>query len=209
MDNEGDENKSLNGSTLPELEDDALTPKLTGTYRVTDADALTASIYQALRTPGLPETYWWAEGATQGDPVLKPEKNNAVELVYQHDLSKTEYARVSAYYYDVEDYIVFRFDPSWRGVYNIDNAKIYGASLDARVSFAGWISTNAAITWQASEKEGDLYDTAGLSNELDYLPNWKVSAGHEFNLPYQSVFNVAARYVGERQAIYAYSSRLF
>ena len=200
------ENNSINGSTSPELEDDALTPKLTGTYKITDADALTAAIYQALRTPGLPETYWWAEGETQGDPVLKPEKNDAAELVYRHDLSKTDFIRVSAYYYDVEDYIMFRFDPAWRGVYNIDKAQIYGASLDGRTAFADWVSANAAITWQQSEKKGDIYDTAGLSDEIDYLPEWKVSAGLEFNLPYQSVFSISVRYVGEREAIYAYSS---
>lgn len=200
------ENKSINGSTLPELDDEALTPKLTGTYTITDADTMTASIYQALRTPGLPETYWWAEGDTQGDPVLKPEKNNAVELLYQHDLSKTDFMRVSAYYYKVDDYIMFRFDPSWQGVYNIDNAEIYGATLDARTKISNWLSGKAAITWQKSKKEGDIYDAAGLSDEIDYLPEWKVSAGLEFKLPYQSIFNVTARYVGERQAIYAYSS---
>ena len=200
------DNKSINGSTLPELDDDALTPKLIGTYKITDADALTAAIYQALRTPGLPETYWWAEGETQGNPVLKPEKNNAAELVYRHNLSKTDFVRMSAYYYDVEDYIMFRFDPAWRGVYNIDKAKIYGASLDGRAAFADWISANAAITWQQSEKEGDIYDTAGLSDEIDYFPEWKISAGLEFNLPYQSIFSIAVRYVGEREAIYAYSS---
>lgn len=200
------ENKSIHGSTSPELKDDALTPKLIGTYRISDTDALTASIYQALRTPGLPETYWWAEGETQGNPVLKPEKNNAAELVYRHDFSKKDFLRLSAYYYDVEDYIMFRFDPSWRGVYNIDKAEIYGTSLDGRTTFTDWLSGNAAITWQKSKKQGDDYDTAGLSDEIDYLPEWKVSAGLEFNLPYQSVFNLAARYVGERQAIYAYSS---
>ena len=199
-------NKSINGSTLPELEDDALTPKLIGTYRITNTDTMTASIYQALRTPGLPETYWWAEGATQGDPVLKPEKNNAAELLYQHNFSQKDFVRVCAYYYNIEDYIMFRFDPSWRGVYNIDKAEIYGASLDGRATFTNWLSGNAAITWQKSKKEGDIYDEAGLSDEIDYFPEWKVSAGLEFKLPYQSVFNVTARYVDERQAIYAYSS---
>jgi outer membrane receptor protein involved in Fe transport len=156
------QNKSINGSTLPELEDHALTPKLTGTYKITDTDTMTASIYQALRTPGLPETYWWAEGATQGDPVLKPEKSNAAELLYRHNFTKSDFMRVSAYHYNVDDYIMFRFDPSWQGVYNIDKAEIYGASLDGRATFADWVSGNAALTWQKSKKQGDIYDTARL-----------------------------------------------
>lgn len=77
---------------------------------------------------------------------------------------------------------------------------------DGRATFADWVSGSMAITWQKSEKEGDIYDTAGLSDEIDYLPLWKVSAGLDFKLPYQSVLNITARYVDERQAIYAYSS---
>lgn len=200
------ENKSINGSTLPELKDDALTPKFAATYKITETDTMTASLYQALRTPGLPETYWWAEGETHGEPVLKPEKNSAAELLYRHDFSKAEFLRVSAYYYNVDNYIMFRFDPSWRGVYNIDKAKIYGMSLDGRATIADWVSGNAALTWQQSEKDGDIYDTAELSDEIDYLPAWKISGGLEFMLPHNLLLNVSARWVGERLTIYAYSS---
>jgi outer membrane receptor protein involved in Fe transport len=200
------ENKSIHGSTSPELDDEALTPKLTGTYRPNDSDTVTASVYQALRTPGLPETYWWAEGATHGDPVLKPEKNTAAEMVYRHRFSDSAFMRLSAYYYKVDDYIMMRFDPSWRGVYNIDRAGLYGASLDGKTDLTDWLSGNLSLTWQHSRKEGDLFDTAGLSDEIDYLPDWKAAAGLEFKLPYRSVFNVTLRYVGERQTIYAYSS---
>jgi outer membrane receptor protein involved in Fe transport len=200
------ENRSIHGSTSPDLDDEALTPKLTATCKITDADTVTASLYQALRTPGLPETYWWGEGETHGDPVLKPEKNNAAELLYQHNFPKADFLRLSAYYYEVNDYIMFRVDPTWRGVYNIDKVEIYGASLDGRATFTDWLSGTLAVTWQKSKKQGDIYDTAGLFDELDYLPEWKVNAGLEFKLPYQSVFTVTARYVDDRQAIYAYKS---
>ena len=72
---------------------------------------------------------------------------------------------MSAYYYHVDNYIMFRFDPNWRGVYNIDKAQIYGLSVDGRTNFADWISGNAAMTWQQSKKGGDIYDTARLSDE--------------------------------------------
>jgi iron complex outermembrane receptor protein len=200
------ENRPINNSTLPRLNDSALSPKLTGTYHINDTNKMTVSVYQALRTPGLPETYWWAQGATGGNPELKSEKNDAVELLYQHDFSKTDYVRISMHNYDVNDYIVFRIDPTWRGVYNIDNVEIYGASLDGKKTFNDWLSGSAALTWQKSKKSGDIYDTAGLSNEIDYLPEWKASADLEFKLPYQSSINVNARYVDERHAIYAYRS---
>lgn len=200
------ENNAINGSSAPELEDNDLTPKLTGTYRASDSDMVTASVYQALRTPGLPETYWWASGATGGDPVLKPEKNNAIEVSYQHRFSGSDILQVSAYRYSVEDYIMFRFDPRWRGVYNIDRAVISGLSFDGSAELSSWVATSGSLTWQHSEKKGDIYDTAHLSDEIDYMPEWKANLGADFKLPRQAVLGVTLKYVGERQTIYPYSS---
>jgi iron complex outermembrane receptor protein len=159
-----------------------------------------------MRTPGLPETYWWAEGATWGYPLLKPEKNNAVEITYHHKFSQSNYIRLSGYYYSVKDYIMFRFDPNWKGVYNLDRVVQSGISIDGRKSFSAGISGKASITWQNNKKEGDIYDTQGLSDRLDYTPEWKASAGLEFKLPYDSILNISSRYVGERQTVYSYTS---
>jgi outer membrane receptor protein involved in Fe transport len=198
--------KPIHDSKLDELNDDTLSPKLTGTFGITKDDKVTASIYQAVRTPGLPEMWWWANGMTKGDPTLEPEKNNAAELIYQHDFSKIGQMRISTYYYDIEDYIIFRFDPSWRAVYNIDNAKIYGASIEQRMNLTDWMSGRASLTYQKSKKEGDSFDTEHLSDEIDYLPEWKATLGGEFKLPYKTTLNTDFHYIGDRSAIYAYTS---
>jgi outer membrane receptor protein involved in Fe transport len=199
-------NESINGSTVPELKDSALTPKMTLTYKITGNDAATVSLYQAMRTPGLPETYWWAEGATAGNPVLKPEKNNAVELTCQHNFDGSGYLRLSGYHYSIDNYIMFRNDPNWRGVYNIDRVVQSGVSIDGHQAFSSIISGRASVTWQKNKKGGDIYDTHGLSDRLDYLPEWKANAGLEFRLPcHDMVMNVTGRYVGERQTVYSYS----
>jgi len=199
------ENQSIHGSTSPELKDDNITPKLTASYTMTDRDEFTLSAYQALRTPGLPETYWWAEGMTKGSPVLSPEKNNALEISYQRKFIQPGYFRLSGYYYKVDDYIMFRFDPSWRGVYNINEAVLTGFSVDMKKQLASRVSGIASITYQKTRKEGDLFDTAGLTDRIDYLPEWKANAGLELRLPFDSLVRVLARYVDERQTIYAYS----
>lgn len=159
-----------------------------------------------MRIPGLPETYWWAAGATGGNPVLKPEKNNAAELVYEHELAKAGRVRLAAYYYDIQDYIMSRFNPNWRGVYNIDSAHFYGASVDARWQLTPWLTARASLAYQKSSKEGDSFDTAGLSDEIDYLPEWKGCLGADVKLPAQMVLAADLRYVGESQTIYSYSS---
>ncbi len=198
--------KSIHGNTAPDLKDYTVTPKLTVTYLASAADTITASVYQALRTPGMPEVYWWYYGRTGGNPSLKAEKNNAGELTYQHDFRKGSYGRLTLYYYNIDDYIVLRFDPNWRGAYNIDNVKLWGGSVDGRARITDWLSAKANITYQKSKKDGDAFDTANLTDELDYLPEWKGNVGLEFSLPYKALLTTNVKYVGERHTIYAYSS---
>jgi len=195
---------SINGSVLPETDGDDVTPKLTGTYKLTEADTVTVSVYQALRTPGLPETYWWGYGETKGTPALKAEKNTAAEWVFRHAFADRGFVRLSAYYYDIEDYIMFRFDPVWKGVYNIDRVVLTGASLDGRFRVVSGVTARAGLTCQKSRKVGDAFDTAGLSDEIDYLPRWKATAGVDINLPWRAVLSADVRYVDERKMIYAY-----
>jgi outer membrane receptor protein involved in Fe transport len=197
--------KSINDNPMPEVRDGAVMPKLSGTYELSNSDTVTASVYRALRTPGLPEIYWWYNGMTGGQSTLKTEKNNAGELTYQHNFGRKSYGRLCTYYYTIDDFIVMRFDPNWRGTYNIDKVKLWGGSVEGKAAITDWFSARANITYQKSKKEGDLFDQAKLTDELDYLPEWKGSLGLEFKLPYHSVFTTNLRYVGKQQTIYAYS----
>ncbi|WP_167496559.1 TonB-dependent siderophore receptor [Desulfopila sp. IMCC35006] len=197
--------KPLNGADIAALHNDSLTPKLTATYGITAEDKLTASLYQSVRTPGLPEMYWWANGKTQGNPTLKPEKNNAAELIYRHDYSETASTQLSTYYYDIKDYIIFRNDPNWRGVYNIDEMTLYGASVEQRMAVTSWLSGRASLSYQKSKKDGDTFDNTNLSDELDFLPEWKGLIGADFQLPYRMILNADLRFSGDRTGIYAYT----
>jgi len=202
-------NENINGATSRELEDNAVTPRLTGTYSITSADTLTASLYQALRTPGLPETYWWGNGGlTKGTSDLKPEKNNAAELTYQHDFSKKDSVKVAGYYYRIDDYIMFRggYNPTVRGTYNLDEATLQGVSLDQRHTFTDWLAGRATLTYQHTEKGDSPFAFDRLSDTIDNLPEWKASAGLDFKLPYQAVLSATLRYAGDSEMIYLYTT---
>ena len=202
-------NENVNGAISPELQDEAVTPRLTGTYAVTSADTITASLYQALRTPGLPETYWWGNGGlTRGTSDLKPETNNAAELMYQHDFSKKDSIKVSGYYYQIEDYIMFRggYNPTVRGTYNLDEAILQGVSLDHRHGFTDWLAGRATLTYQHTEKGDSPFAFDSLSDKIDNLPDWKATAGLDFKLPKQALLSVTVRYVGESEMIYLYTT---
>ena len=202
-------NENVNGGTSRELEDNAVTPRLTGTWLISKADTLTASLYQALRTPGLPETYWWGNGGlTKGTSDLKPEKNNAAELSYQHNFSKKDSIKVSGYYYQIDDYIMFRggYNPTVRGTYNLDDATLQGISLDQRHTFTEWMAGRANLTYQHTKKGASPFAFDSLSDTIDNLPDWKASAGLDFKLPYQAVLSATARYTGNSDMVYLYTT---
>jgi outer membrane receptor protein involved in Fe transport len=83
---------------------------------------------------------------------------------------------------------------------------LWGGSLDGRMPITSWLSAKANITYQKSKKDGDTFDTSDLTDELDYLPEWKGNLGLEFSLPYKAVLTTSLRYVGEQRTIYAYSA---
>jgi outer membrane receptor protein involved in Fe transport len=191
----------------PELsiKDEGVSLSLTGTYRLTKDDILTASIYRKYLTPSAPDSWWWYEGYAGGlyNTVLKLEKNDAVELTYRHDFSQEAFARLSLYHYTINDYIKRYSVPEGRGCYNIDNAKLTGASIDGSAEILIWMTVRGNITYQKSKKEGDIMDPTKLTDELEYMPEWKGNLGFDLKLPYKAVFSAFIRYVGERETIYS------
>ncbi|MEW5804373.1 MAG: TonB-dependent receptor, partial [bacterium] len=137
---------------------------------------------------------------------LKMEKNDAVELAFKHNFSQKAFTRISLYHYTINDYIKrYSFtDPNTganrRGCYNIDNVQLTGASVDGATEIMSQLTLRGNISYQKSKKEGDIMDKTELSDELDYLPEWKSAVGFDLKLPYQgAVFSTSIRYVGEQK----------
>ena len=190
------------------LEDDGVSLSLTGTYRFAQSDAVTASVYRKIITPSAPDAYWWYEGYV-GElytTSLKLEKNNAVELAYQHIFSSQDSVRFSLYHYEIDDFIKrFSLPDGSRGCYNIDKVQLTGASVDGTAELLTWMSVRGNITYQKSKKEGDIFDPTELSDELDYLPEWKGNLGVDFKLPRKATFSVTERMVGKAYTVYSFS----
>jgi iron complex outermembrane receptor protein len=190
------------------LEDDDVSLSLMGTYSLTPKDTLTASVYRKIITPSAPDAFWWYEGIDSGlySTALKLEKNNAAELAYQHNFSPRNSIRLSGYYYSINDFIK-RFTltdgTGRRGCYNIDKVKLMGGSLEGSAEILTWLAVRGNVTYQKSKKEGDSQDTANISDELDYLPEWKGNLGVDIKLPYGAAFSVRERVVGIRKAVYS------
>ena len=195
---------------LEDYDGSATTPKLALTRRFEGAGSLSLLAYQNYRTPGIPESYWHYAGFTgmnyaNGTPLTdlaKPitaEKSNNAELIYR--LSPTPNSRLKAaiFYSDIEDYIVFKFlRPTVQGAYNIDRAKLYGASLDGSVPIASGITLSGGFVKQESKKEGDALDPDKLGSKLDYVPDYRLLLGLQAQLGSQTAALIEARRIGEQ-----------
>lgn len=142
------------------------------------------------------------------ETALKLEKDNAVELAYQHNFSPRDSVRLSFYHYSIGDFITrFSLPDGSRGCYNVDKVKLTGASIEGAAEILTWMSVRGNITYQNSKKEGDILDPSKLSDELDYLPEWKGNVGVDFRLPYSARFSVRERVVGDTHAVYSYGGK--
>lgn len=202
-------NKPLADGVNAEFKEWKVSPKATGTYLLSGDSLVTLSVYQAFRAPSQPEIFWWSNpnvfsgGLTLPDGVLKAEKSDAVELTYQHQLASGR-IRLAAWHYEVDDYIMLRFDPRAYIAYNYGKATLSGFSADGRMNVTPWLNVSASAAYQRTRKSGDFLDPEERLDAIDYIPEWKLFAGADVRLPRGSLLSVNMRYVGEREALYFY-----
>lgn len=197
-----------NGSTVKVLKDSVFSPSAVISWKISQRDRVSLKAYIKSRTPGMPEVYWWSSGITAGANNLKSEKNQAVEISLSRMFFKEDYLTLSAYNYNIDDYIMFRMDinsGSGRAVYNIDNVRIYGASADYRGKALSDLNYYANISFQKSRKGHDPYDN-GVMKELDYMPRLKSNLGAEYSLNSASSISAAWKFVDNQRAVYSYKS---
>lgn len=165
-----------NNSGVKEFNEKLLSASMGVKYNISKINELFLTIYSKYRTPTMPEVYWWSNNQLGYTSSLKSEDNRAIELSYKLKITNS-FFEVSGYNYNINNYIMFRFEPK-RGAYNIDNVKIYGASLKYYGNYNNF-NPYINLTLQKTKKGKDFYDPVNLTEELDYNPKFKINAGFE------------------------------
>jgi len=187
----------------------AVTPKLGATYAITPSDKVSVFVYQNYRTPTLPEVYWNSQSNAGQiaylEGGLKPEKANALDAAYRHSFSRGEYVQLSAYYYDVDDYIMHKAVPvsltstkTQFAAYNAQ-AKFFGLTLMGVHGITKSLSGNFGVTYQKTKKEDDPADPDNNLEKVDYIPDYKAQAGLSWKITEKTWLDVGATYIGERE----------
>jgi iron complex outermembrane receptor protein len=184
------EKKAVPGtfSKLESYDDRGTSPKLALSFEPNRAHRISLLAYQNFRAPGIPESHWHYSGfydctgpsctPLSDHPDIRPlqaETSDNLELIYKGRLAPGATLRFSAFYSEIEDFIVFKFmRPAVQGAYNIDRVKLYGASLDGQLRLDEKTRLDFGFLGQRGKKSGDALDR--ISDTLDYLPDWRLLA---------------------------------
>lgn len=194
-------------------EDGKATPKAGLTYVLTPNDKVSLFVYQNYRTPTLPEL-WWNSQASSGDSTvnvpyligkkLKPESATGIDAAYAHTFPGKGRVKLSAFYYDIEDYILHKAVyvnrpqsyQAW-AAYNTD-AEFYGTTLDGSYDVTRTLSARLSGTYQKTKKKNDPSDPDNTLEEVDYIPDVKASAGFSWDITRKISLDMGLNYTGRR-----------
>ncbi|RXJ77087.1 hypothetical protein CRV03_07430 [Arcobacter sp. F155] len=184
--------------------DKKLTPKLGVEYLVSEDNILGFYAYQTFRAPGTPELNHHLDAVNSGraelqNNNLKTESANAIDVVYRHNFSSSNFLKASLFFYDVKDYITFKEVPK-EGyyAYNLDKAKFFGLTLNGQYKVNDTFLIKAGATYQKTKKEGDVLDLNEISNKIDYVPNLKVNLSLDYDITPKIGSSFAINYTGTR-----------
>ena len=184
-----------------------ISPKATATYNIDASQTVTVAAYMNYRTPTLPEAYWGSQGKLTVPYLagvdLKPESETGFDLAYKYRFQNSGFIQLSAYYYDIDDYIIQKpvyvataSGSTWATL-NTD-AIIYGLTVAAGHPFSDRVRGQISATLQDTEKKDDPSDPDGVLEKIDYIPNLKATTGVTWDILNNLVLDVTMNYIGER-----------
>ncbi|QKF82982.1 TonB-dependent receptor plug domain-containing protein [Halarcobacter ebronensis] len=190
------------GETFTQSED-KISPKLGLVYTPNAKDSYGIYLYQMFRAPGATEAYHYTVGRDALSELesknLKAEKADALDLIYRHSFSGRSIFQASIFYYDVDDYLLFKTPISGgRYAYNVDNATFFGVSMNSFYEINDYFALKGGFSYQEAKKEGDALDPNNRMDKLDYIPDLKINAGFEWKVTPKIKTDFLVTYIGER-----------
>lgn len=180
--------------------DGGFSPKAMLTWNIDDQQAASLAVYRNLRVPAANEYSWFSMAAdpSAGGTLLsrveggdlKMEDARGIDLAYKYSFGSRGYTKISAWHYEVRDYINMRSNlpqserspnspgsgGNLRTAYNLD-ARLYGLTLSGLYPLTDDFSLHAGLTWQDNRKKNDMFDPDKLMDSLEYVPKWKGNLG--------------------------------
>jgi iron complex outermembrane receptor protein len=213
-------NRQANGS-IRKYRQGGVSPKAMLTWTINDEQAASLAVYRNMRSPAANEYGWFvsaADPAAGGTLLTKVEGTNlrmeeayGVDLAYKRTFGADGFVKISAWYYDVHDYINMRSGlpqserslnspgtgGNLRTSYNMD-AWMRGLTVSGSWRAAEPLVIDASLTWQENKKSNDMFDPLNLNDSIEYIPAWKANLGLAWTISDRATLDAFLLAVGKR-----------
>ncbi len=149
---------------------DGINPQLGMFYRIGEGGLAHASVAAKTRMPSIKDKFSYKMGKALPNPDLDPERSVNYELGYRQEFNKTGKAEVTAFYYDIHDYIEsVDITSDLYQNQNIGHVEEYGVELSASANIIWGLFGGFNYTYLH-------YNNLSTSDELTNTPNHKAFA---------------------------------
>jgi outer membrane receptor protein involved in Fe transport len=131
----------------------AISPKVMATWSGLAPFEFFTAVGQGFRAPSFNDLYWPADAFSYGNPGLRPEYGQTVELAAAARLSRVARVRLGAYWNSLTDLIQWQPDSAFRfRPVNVQSAQIIGLELEGRAAL-GPAELELAGAWTSARSE--------------------------------------------------------
>lgn len=187
----------------------AVSPRLAGVYKLTNAVSLKASVGTAFRAPTLYDLYAadtvFAPKYGRSDPNLKPEKAKAADIGTEINLPDGTNLKAAYFRTRISDMIYSKETPYTNPLYptvttlsektNAAEGVTKGIELSGDTRIASWLKASASYTWTDARIVKDSTGTGLMDKRLIYVPKNMASFGLDARYQAWSAA-LSARYSG-------------
>lgn len=166
---------------IPDHKDDQIRMSLTHSYRPPVLnDLMTLPVLSQNNSPINPDKV--------GNPDLKPEIANGLDIGYEHYLSHTGILAANFFYRQIHDLI--RYDVSLAGdrwvssPVNLANAQTHGIELEAKFDLVEFFPNAPAISLRSNYSHfwSQVQDIQGPNNRIDQQPSQTANLGADYKM---------------------------
>jgi iron complex outermembrane recepter protein len=189
-------------TTLPNVSDHNISPKLSTTFSPMEDWSLRLSFGVANRYPTVGELFYGGIGTngiiSNGNPDLKRERNQAKDITLSRTLPDGGQARLSFFQDDVEDAIFSQTNSFTNTTYyqNVDKVRTRGIELSAnlrklplrRLGLSGSLGLND------SEIRENANVPASVGKQFPRVPRWRAKLGIDYATQERWLFFVGGNY---------------
>ncbi|MGE5606739.1 MAG: TonB-dependent receptor plug domain-containing protein [Bacteroidota bacterium] len=143
-----------------------VSPRISLVHPISENSVVKLGYGKAFRAPTVNDLYWPEDEFTAGNPDLKPELSERIELSGEWQ-GERQWVIAGIFTADIEDGINWGLKDSKYRPVNIDRMRVHGLSIAWFFHWNEWLGTHLQYRW--NDKQGWNETTRDYSNDLNFF----------------------------------------